>query len=296
MDSLCAAEVRDAGLVIAFARRIESRMTELGAAEAGLHDKADFLVPRLSQETVKKLHFIGAVRNRAAHEDCRFTPEEIRDYTEACNEVLQELASLGATEVAEVSMPELTEPDSDPSPRHENRTADPSPRSSSHEEPHWKFWDLCAVIPEAHIVYLCMVLLRNCADVLDDLFALIFGIFSLYFIAAGILSRQPAGIWFGAAVLVLVYLFACFRAQSSNICEKLPKIWKYLPILNGVVFLLRTAESFRYLETAFALLGLAATLFGTILFWDDWRLGTGLYLAGYASDIILWFIRRNRRD
>ena len=51
--------IQQTGIVISLSREIESTMTKLGATASGLHDKTDFLAPKLTPECVKLLHYIA---------------------------------------------------------------------------------------------------------------------------------------------------------------------------------------------------------------------------------------------
>ena len=94
MENINAENIHQTGVIISLSREIESEMTKLGATGAGLHDKTDFLSPKLSDECIKLLHFIAAVRNRNAHETTSMTKDEMELFVQACSSVLIELKSI----------------------------------------------------------------------------------------------------------------------------------------------------------------------------------------------------------
>ena len=86
--------IQQTGIIISLSREIETAMTRLGATAAGLHDKTDFLAPKLTPECIKLLHFIAAVRNRNAHETTSMTQEDMEMFVQSCESVLKELETL----------------------------------------------------------------------------------------------------------------------------------------------------------------------------------------------------------
>ena len=86
--------IQQTGIIISLSREIETLMTRLGATAAGLHDKTDFLAPKLTPECIKLLHYIAAVRNRNAHETTSMTQDEMELFVQSCESIVKELESL----------------------------------------------------------------------------------------------------------------------------------------------------------------------------------------------------------
>ena len=86
--------IQQTGIIISLSREIETLMTRLGATAAGLHDKTDFLAPKLTPECIKLLHYIAAVRNRNAHETTSMPQDEMELFVQSCESIVKELESL----------------------------------------------------------------------------------------------------------------------------------------------------------------------------------------------------------
>ena len=94
MAEISLKSINQTGLIITLSREIESLMTQLGATEAGLHDKTDHLATELPEECVKLLHYIAAVRNKNAHEVTDNEELDMEFFTASCESVMNELRQL----------------------------------------------------------------------------------------------------------------------------------------------------------------------------------------------------------
>ncbi len=81
------------GKIIVSSGAVESALRRRGATGAGIHELTDSLGDALPPEAVRLLHYIAAVRNKAAHEgaDAELTDFDPAFFAEACAAVLREL-------------------------------------------------------------------------------------------------------------------------------------------------------------------------------------------------------------
>ena len=97
MESEAMSNAAMIGGIISGASLLESRMHQLtGSDEPGLHKLTELLADKLSESVKRQLHYIGAVRNQAAHEaDFVITEEEYARFNSALENVKAALDAIG---------------------------------------------------------------------------------------------------------------------------------------------------------------------------------------------------------
>lgn len=96
------------GRIIEYARQLEHLLLELGADGAGIHALAGSLQEKLPEHILKQLHYIAAVRNKAAHDKEFKQIEDFKQFEAVCTgtlcslqELLEQQKSAAATNPAE---------------------------------------------------------------------------------------------------------------------------------------------------------------------------------------------------
>lgn len=80
--------------IINKAKKIESKLVELGAEGRGLHDKITSIEGKFDPKTVKAIRFIATIRNRYIHEDgFELTPDLSESFNDAYEYVMSNIDS-----------------------------------------------------------------------------------------------------------------------------------------------------------------------------------------------------------
>ena len=215
--------IQQTGIINSLSREIETAMTRLGATAAGLHDKTDFLAPKLTPECIKLLHFIAAVRNRNAHETTSMTQEDMEMFVQSCESVLKELEILqGGMNNAPTPLPPVeTLIDSG-----KNDNYDAAFAQQIHQA-----WRILAWIPFVHILYLAGGLLKQLKSSAQYIFLALFYFSSIVLIGAGLHDRVTFFWGSGIFIFILVYLYALILRLSDKE-NKLHRNFCIIPFLN----------------------------------------------------------------
>ncbi len=215
--------IQQTGIIISLSREIETAMTRLGAAAAGLHDKTDFLAPKLTPECIKLLHFIAAVRNRNAHESTSMSQEDMDMFVQSCESVLKELETLqGGTNNEQTPLPTAeTLTDSGKSDDYDAAFA-----QQIHQA-----WRILAWIPFVHILYLAGGVLKQLKASAQYILLALFYFASIVLIGAGLHDRVTFFWGSGIFIFFLVYLYALILRLSDKE-NKLHRNFCIIPFLN----------------------------------------------------------------
>ncbi|MFA7231439.1 MAG: hypothetical protein WC071_09235 [Victivallaceae bacterium] len=82
------------GRIIEYARQIEHLLVELGADGVGIHALAGSLQEKLPEHILKQLHYIAAVRNKAAHDKEFKQIEDFKQFEAVCTGTVCSLQEL----------------------------------------------------------------------------------------------------------------------------------------------------------------------------------------------------------
>lgn len=222
-ENINAENIQQTGIIISLSREIESIMTRLGATAAGLHDKTDFLAPKLTPECIKLLHFIAAVRNRNAHESTSMGQDDMELFVQSCESVLRELESLlPANEPKNVNIPE------------ENDVLQ-KPGSNDYDHEFLKqihqTWRVLAWIPFVHILYLAGGVLKELKSSAQYIMLVLFYFSGIILVGSG-LKDGIKFFWIsGILIFVMVWIYALIlRMQDKE--NKLHINFCLIPFLN----------------------------------------------------------------
>ena len=226
-ENMNAENIQQTGIIISLSREIESCMTDLGATAAGLHDKTDFLAPKLTPECIKLLHYIAAVRNRNAHESTSMSMEDMELFVQSCESVLKELGSLKVgNEQQPLSVPQTDE--------FLQKSASEEYDSSFIKQIH-QTWRIFAWIPFVHILYLAGGVLKELKNSALYILLVLFYFSGIILIGAGMHDKVSFFWMSGIFIFVLVYLYSLIlRIQDKE--NKLHLNFCLIPFLN-LIFL-----------------------------------------------------------
>lgn len=215
--------IQQTGIIISLSREIESAMTRLGATAAGLHDKTDFLSPKLSPECIKLLHYIAAVRNRNAHETTSMSDEDMELFVESCENVLKELEKLQPDE----NLKSQPVPSADEIlQKTESYDYDASFLKQFHQT-----WRILAWIPFVHIIYLAGGVLKELKNSAIYILLVLFYFSGIILIGAGLHDKITFFWSSGIFIFVLVWFYSIIlRIQDKE--NKLHRNFCIIPFLN----------------------------------------------------------------
>lgn len=225
-ENIDAQTIQQTGVIISLSREIESVMTELGAEAAGLHDKTDFLRPRLSEECVKVLHYIASVRNSNAHENVTMTKEDMELFVKSCETVLQELKEL---------LPEKSEKKDIPPTEEVMQKSDQKDYDRDFLMQVNQIWRMLAWIPFVHCLYFAGGILRELKKSAMYILLFLFYFSGIILIGTGISDKNTFFWGSGLFIFVMVWLYTLLvRLFNKEI--KLHLYFCLIPFLN-IIFI-----------------------------------------------------------
>lgn len=222
-EKINAESIQQTGIIISLSREIESVMTRLGATDAGLHDKTDHLAPKLTPECIKLLHYIGAVRNRNAHETTSMTQEDIELFVQSCESVLRELNSLSAEKSGQdISLPSG------------NEILQKSEQESFDRDFLQQInmvWRILAWIPFVHILYLIGGILKELKNSSLYILLTLFYFSGMILVGTGVRDRNSFFWISGLLVFGMVWIYSIILRLTDKE-NKLHKNFCLIPGLN----------------------------------------------------------------
>jgi len=218
------------GHVIVAAGQIEKTLKRLGATGLGLHDMVAEVEAKLSPETVKKIRFIAAVRNKLAHGETLTEPVEPAYFDTVFNAVMLELTRL----TKETPPPKSTL--AAPSPRSKPEPP-PSPLMQEVDEEFrntmYKRLRLCGFLPIFNIVYFTVLTIRGIIPAIKPLVLLIMFIISVPMLIEGFRQNDKLYLFSGIGFMSLYWLVTIIYALSQRrMPPKLKWFWWITPILS----------------------------------------------------------------
>lgn len=256
MNEISLKSINQTGMIITLSREIESLMTKLGATNAGLHDKTDYLASRLPPECVKLLHYIAAVRNKNAHESVDFEEIDMELFSSSCESVMFELRKL----LPEEEQKKLTI-SSVPLVNHDVVDIE---RHFSDELK--TFFRVCAFIPFLNVVYLMFGLFRVVAPALDKIIGIIFFLMSAIIIVGGIVNKNKHALYMGLILYGVVYLYGIILSFLQREEIKLHRGFAFMPILNLGFFIYGSYIRISMFKFSYFLLLLLSYVVGIIAY------------------------------
>ncbi len=209
-------------MIITLSREIESLMTQLGANEAGLHDKTDHLSGKLSKECVDLLHYIAAVRNKNAHEVTDEDDFNMELFTESCEVVMNELQELLATEKnIEIEPKNLKQ-----------ETYEVEDVDKTFSDEFKSLMKICAYLPLFNVVFFIYKILSELFKAFDKLAGVVFHLMSLIIMVGSLLDKNEQYFYCGAILFGGVYLYGIILTIINRHKNERFKEFAYIPILN----------------------------------------------------------------
>ena len=252
--------INQTGLIITLSREIESLMTQLGATEAGLHDKTDHLAPKLTDECVKLLHYIAAVRNKNAHEVTDNEELDMEFFTASCEAVMNELRQLLAKEQnAEVEL------NVEPQVHYEVENIE-----AKFKYEFQAMMRICAYLPFLNVVYFLYRIFTELIKAAISIAGIIFFLMSVIIITGSLIEKNYSYLYMGLILFGGVYFYGIILALLQRKKRVRFSAFAYIPLLNLGYFLYGSYCKMKVLTFIYYLIAL------TLYF--------GVFLAYYKFD------------
>lgn len=275
------------------ARQIEFSLRKLTDAEAaGIHALAESISPRLPATLTRQLHYIAAVRNRAAHEDeFVLSPEEFEHFKHCAEKIQHELQQLQLT--TEKSAGKTAEPAGENAGGELNLAVE----KEMFEQMAGKASRL-GYFPVIGVIYLLCLFLYT---VLVQGWLLLLTVVLACSVVMGIkgwqseLDRGLLYVGLGAfGVVYIILLVLCFRAPVKGV----PRWLGLIPGLNGIylpIRWLRDLQWGKFLTAAAGLVFFAGAIFLVARSWYKYALAAAAvsWLISIVS-AMLWGKKREK--
>ncbi len=303
------------GRIIVGSGAVESALRRRGATGAGIHELTDSLGDVLPPEAVRLLHYIAAVRNKAAHEgaDAELTDFDPEFFEDACSAVIRELD--GGPAAGAVPPPAPTTVAATPAPPAATAAAAPaepadrgaapamtdavSPLSSQAPSPAPEVAprrpDLsrslrrAALIPVLHLLYPVWLLLRSLRPAIAP--GLGMGAYGLAILLTVIAARTGRAGWLYPAGLLLAgaWLYGAVDGWRRRKLDPLPQLFYLAPGINLFYLLYRIAGRTDKLQFfgSLTLLGAAAVGIYLPLCHEEYAAGAVVFAAGYLVGAVM---------
>ncbi|MGE4563887.1 MAG: hypothetical protein AB7F32_03375 [Victivallaceae bacterium] len=264
------------GVIILRSSELESALRRAGASGAGLHELTESLAPTLSADLVKKLHYIGAVRNQVAHEAVNAPAEEIDvdAFNRACDEVLAVLnpgeASAPAPQVPAVNEEELV--------RGEYARLDFD-----------RFFRRAALIPGGHVLYPLYLLVISLKKARAPGAGMLGYFLFILFLTIAIQHNSRPWLWPAGICFAASWIYGAIDGWCRRKIDELPQMVYLGPGVNLLYFLYRIAQLTDKLRF-FGALSMLAAIFSAVyllVFYHEYRAGLIVLGAGYAVGAVM---------
>lgn len=269
MSEISLKSINQTGLIITLSREIESLMTQLGATEAGLHDKTDHLAPKLPEECVKLLHYIAAVRNKNAHEVTNAEDFDMELFCNSCEAVMEELRQLIAKE-----QNVAVEVNNVPQVNHE--VADVEAEFVNEFKAMMRF---CGYLPFFNIIYFAYKVLSEIFRAASMVAGVVFFLMSFIIMTGSLLEKNYQYFYIGAGLFAAVYVYGMILAFVTRKEQRKFNGFAFIPILNFGYFLYRSYEKFKLLPLIYYTIAIVLYCGSFICYYKLNKYESALYCA-----------------
>ena len=273
------------GEIILLARELEQQLHILCNSDAaGLHNLTNLAGAMLSVSTQRRLHYIAAIRNQAAHEaDFSLSSEEFANYRTSVEQVKSELTALLG------QMPEKADAES------EDQTLKIEVEEELYENIQRKL-ALLGYLPLAGLIYSAYLLLAALFGQFFTLLGVLVYICSVILAVRGIDSDRGL-LYVALFFLSAVYLITAVLGIKAPPIRKIPKIIWLLPGINIIYFVLRWIKHLPWGKLLLSAATLTAFAVGIILLGKKMTsLGILLLACSYAGSITSSWLWGKKRD
>jgi hypothetical protein len=219
--------INQTGLIITLSREIESLMTQLGATEAGLHDKTDHLAPQLTEECIKLLHYIAAVRNKNAHEVTDNEELDMEFFTASCQAVMNELRQL-------IAQKQNIEVELNVVPQVHYKV------ENIEEKFKYEFqamMRICAYLPFLNVFYFLYRIFSELIKAATSIAGIVFFLMSVIIITGSLLEKNYQYFYLGLILFGGVYAYGVILALMQRQKSLRFSGFAYIPFLNFGYFI-----------------------------------------------------------
>ncbi len=310
------------GRIIVGSGAVESALRRRGATGTGIHELTDSLGNVLPSEAVRLLHYIAAVRNKAAHEgaDAELADFDPEFFEEACSAVLRELEGKPASPappppsavIETAATASLSSPPSSATPPPESTNHAPEPETNETLSPfsapqpdgnlltaapasQFHLPDLSrnlrrtAWIPFLHLVYPIWLLLRSLRPAIAPGIGM--GAYGLAILLTVIATRTGNAAWLYPAGILLggAWLYGAVDGWRRRNLDPLPQLFYLAPGINLFYLLYRIAGRTDKLQFfgSLTLLGAAAVGFYLPFCHREYTAGAVVFGAGYLVGAVM---------
>ena len=295
MAEISLKSINQTGLIITLNREIESLMTQLGATEAGLHDKTDHLAPELPEECVKLLHYIAAVRNKNAHEVTDNEELDMEFFTASCESVINELRQLLAKK-------KNIEVELDVAPQVNYEVENVEAKFGYEFKAMMR---ICGYFPFLNGVYFLYRILAELIKAAISIAGVIFLLMSLIIIVGSLLDKNYPYLYLGLILLGGTYLYGVILAFISRKQRERFRGFAYIPVLNLGYFIYGSYCKMKVLSLVYYLLAFGLYLGTFFAYYKFDKIDYALHFAwisyvmgllGVVSDTIYGKIARKKES
>ena len=268
------------GRIILLAREIEQQLHLLCNSDAaGIHNLTELAGEQLGSHTRRRLHYIAAIRNQAAHEaDFSLSRDEFENYCACVEQVKNELAQL----TGHIS-PDKNEPE---------------PVEELNLEVERELWKsinrklaLLGYLPGAGMIYSAYLLFLALFGQLFTVLGMIIYVCSVILMIKGFYQDKTL-MYVAIFFLATVYIAVAVMALKNPPVRKIPGIIWLLPGINAIALLLRWIKYMPWGKLLLSSASIACFAGGIILLTcraGSW--GALLLAASYAGSIssaVMW--------
>ena len=295
MAEISLKSINQTGLIITLSREIESLMTQLGATEAGLHDKTDHLATELPEECVKLLHYIAAVRNKNAHEVTDNEELDMEFFTASCESVMNELRQLLAKK-------KNIEVELDVAPQVNYEVENVEAKFGYEFKAMMR---ICGYFPFLNGVYFLYRILAELIKAAISIAGVIFLLMSLIIIVGSLLNKNYPYLYLGLILFGGTYLYGVILAFINRKQRERFRGFAYIPVLNLGYFIYGSYCKMKVLSFVYYLLALGLYLGTFFAYYRFDKIDYALHFAwisyvmgllGVVSDTIYGKIARKKES
>ncbi|MBQ9788416.1 MAG: hypothetical protein IJW31_02290 [Lentisphaeria bacterium] len=292
MGEISLKEINQTGLIITLSREIESLMTQLGATEAGLHDKTDHLASKLPEECVKLLHYIAAVRNKNAHESAVNEDFDMEFFSQSCELVMEELRQLLLKE-------KNTEVEINTAPQLNHEVENTEAKFSSEFQAMMR---ICGYLPIFNGCFFLYKLAVQVVKAIDMVAGIVFFLMSMIIITGSLLDRNYPYFYCGLILFGGVYLYGIILALISKEKIKNFRNFAFIPIFNFGYFIYGSYVKFKVASLIYYAIALGLYISSFVFYYKFSNFSYALHsalgcylmgLVGAINDTIRGKIKKN---
>ncbi len=265
------------GVIILRSSELENALRRAGASGDGLHELTESLAATLPPDLVKKLHYIGAVRNQVAHEAANAPAEaiDVDSFNRACDEALAFLNAGGTPVPAAAEIPAVNE---------EELVRGEYARLNFD-----RFFRRAALIPGGHALYPLYLLVISLKKARAPGAGMLGYFLFILFLTIAIQNNSKPWLWPAGICFVASWIYGAIDGWCRRKIDELPQMVYLGPGINLFYFLYRIAQLTDKLRF-FGALSMLAAVFSAVyllVFYHEYRAGLIVLGAGYAVGAVM---------